>query len=217
MQRYTSLLTTLLMMPGLAGAQEKPADLPDAMLMTSFTEMCRFWTEDSVAQEKAQKPVDRSTLATCAWMFHSQAQLKAGRVAQSYDAWSATQAPLTGNSLNDAAFLQYYRQYIAQFAAPSKEEDRSQGKEVREISARDYETLQYGLIAAYGTSPVRLRMLRLLISDALRDNRVDVEEYAVIRPVLYDSNTLASSGALSLPEARQAVKDELAREAHSAP
>lgn len=216
MLRFSPILTALLLIPAFAGADEKPADVPDAMLMTSFTEMCQFWTQDSIEKEKAHEPVARSTLSTCAWMFHNQALRKAGRNALPFDSWSATQMPLTGKSLDDAAFLQYYRQYIAQYQTSSKEEDRSQGKEVREISARDYEALQYGLIAASETSPVRLRMLRLLVNDALSDGRIDVEEYAVIRPVLYDSNTLASAGALSLPEARQAVKDELAREAHSA-
>ncbi|HHD8103968.1 TPA: hypothetical protein ACOXWE_004577 [Salmonella enterica] len=213
--RLTAL--ALLLLPTLSGANERPADLPDKVLLSSLTDMCRFWTEDSIEREKEQKPINRSTLATCAWMFHSQTQMQAGRDAQTFDTWSATQLPLTGNSLNDAAFLQYYRQYISQFTASWKNEDRSQGNEAREISARDYEAMHYGLIAAQQTSPVRLRMLRLLIIDALRDGRIDIEEYAVIRPVLYASNTLVSSGALTLPEARQALKDELAREESTAP
>ncbi|MEZ0585530.1 hypothetical protein ACA373_21555 [Erwinia sp. STN24] len=206
----------LLLLPALSGANERPVDLPDAMLLSSFTEMCRFWTEDSIAQEKAQKPVDRSTLATCAWMLHSQAQIQAGRDAQTYDAWSETQPVLTRDRANDAAFLHYYRQYISQFAASREEEDRSQGKEVREISELNYEALRYGLIAAENVSPVRLRMLRLLVTDALRDGRVDVEEYAMLRPVIYDSSILRSTGVLSLTEARQALTDELAREGSSA-
>lgn len=134
MLRYSPLLTALLLIPAFAGADEKPAVLPDAV----------------------------------------------------------------------------------QHAASGENKVKSQGIEVREISSLNYEAVQNGLIAAEYVSPVRFRMLRLLVNDALSDGRIDVEEYAVIRPVIYDSSIPRSTGALSLPEARQAVKDALAREGHSA-
>lgn len=103
-----------------------------------------------------------------------------------------------------------------QLAASGENKVKSQGIEVREISSLNYEAVRNGLIAAEYVSPVRFRMLKLLVNDALSDGRIDVEEYAVIRPVIYDSSVLRSTGTLSLSEARQAVKDALAREGHSA-
>lgn len=93
--------------------------------------------------------------------------------------------------------------------------ERSHGEEVREISALNYEDLRYGLITAQYISSVKPRMLRLLVNDALRDGHIDVEEFAVIRPIIYDSSALQSTGTLSLSEARQALTDELAREGSS--
>lgn len=216
--RFNSLLSPwLLLLPIMAGAQNKPADLPNKILLSAYMDMCYIWSEAIPAQGKPLKSTDRTTLATCAWMLHSKAQLRDGKSALPFDAWAATQPVLTSDKMNDSAFLKYYQQYIEKYSAPADSEGSSHSNEVREISARDYEAMHYGLIAAQQTSPVRLRMLRLLIIDALRDGRVDVEEYAVIRPVLYASNTLTSSGALTLAEARQALKDELAREESTAP
>ncbi|ROC77441.1 hypothetical protein [Enterobacter hormaechei] len=134
MLRYSPLLTALLLIPAFAGADEKPAVLPDATL----------------------------------------------------------------------------------HAASGENKVKSQGIEVREISSLNYEAVRNGLIAAENVSPVRFRMLKLLVNDALRDGRIDVEEYAVIRPVIYDSSAERSTGAYSLQEARQAVKDALAGEGDAA-
>lgn len=213
MQCCRTLLSalSLLMLPALAGAQVRPADLPRTALLSAYTDMCRIWESEIPAQGRHLLSTDRPTLATCAWTSESQALIRAGRAAQTYDAWSASHPVLTGGQADDATFLSYYRAYMAPFSASGKQDGYQQGNEIREISARDYEAQQYGLIEAQQTSPVRFRMLRLIVADAMRDGRVDAEEFAVIRPVLYDSSGLVSSGALSLEDARQALSDELAR------